>query len=109
MTGVFVRHPGSACLWLGDRWDPPLAVHGRHYVEHVRKPVEAHHVVAEERVVGQTAPSRGAMVLRSEFSHLSVEELLGRASKMGYVEKPYPNGGVRKMRVINFLKARTKK
>lgn len=42
----------------------------------------------------------------TEFAARTLPDLLDQARKLGYQEQPWPNGGVRKMRVINFLKHR---
>jgi hypothetical protein len=40
----------------------------------------------------------------TDYAGRPTEELLEEAKALGYEEKPAPNGGVRKMRIINFLK-----
>lgn len=52
---------------------------------------------------------RSTQVAHSEYKEWSITELLGKATKLGYVEQPYPNGGVRRMRILNFLKHKEKK
>lgn len=104
---VFARHPSMACLWTEHGWDPPLDAHGRYYREHVRRPDVG--VVDPARVVGGGPNTRSPLVLRHEFAALTVPELLARAAALGYKEQPAPNAGVRKMRLINFLKARSRR
>lgn len=49
------------------------------------------------------APRRG-----DDYKDWSTEELLGLASKHRFKEVPYPNAGVRRMRILNFIRAHVK-
>lgn len=59
----------------------------------------------------QSSVSRGVKVKPKhddDYSETPIESLLVKANKLGYKEQPAPNGGVRKMRVINFLRGKDK-
>lgn len=53
---------------------------------------------------------RGAIVSGDDpVAGLTLPELLSRATELGYEEQPFPNGGVRVMRIKNFLRNHAKK
>lgn len=70
-------------------------------------------VVAKQSNAQQVPKAKMVKAVRStaddDLAALTTDELAKRAKKMGYVEQPAPNGGVRKMRLLNFMRSHAKK
>lgn len=102
MGTIFMTDPSVASQWIDGAWWPPLST---------RKAVNMG--VSSTTVDGKPPARRPTSSIKgggsTEFAARPIAELLEQARKLGYVEQPAPNGGVRKMRVINFLKHRLHK
>lgn len=97
---IFSTDPSVASQWVTSErcWWPPLATRKAPNQGVAKTPgLEA----SPKRSSGRSGGS-------TEFVGRPVVELLALAGKLGYVEQPYPNGGVRVMRCINFLKHHSK-
>lgn len=111
----FLRHPSLApryCAWT-KTWNPTLKAHTEYVQTYIRLR-DAGQLVLDEYGNMDLRPEKDRPKVRKEIkvnnsvednlSKMSIEELLKRAQEIGFVEQPFPNGGVRKMRLLNAIR-----